>query len=216
MSWHPCRPGGHRGPRGGGRAVYLGYIVISDEVKPDAKEAIAALKAPGVTQDRHAHRRRQGRGRGRGRRSWAWTRSTPSCCPADKVERVEALLQEKSRKGEAWPLWATASTTRPCSPGRTSASPWAPWAPTPPSRPPTWCSWTTSPPRSPRPSASPSSTLRIVRQNIVFALAVKLLVLVLGAVGPGQHVGGRLRRRGRDGAGDFKCLPGLASGEEIN
>ena len=27
-------------------------------------------------------------------------RSTPSCCPRDKVERVEALLQEKSPKGK--------------------------------------------------------------------------------------------------------------------
>ena len=45
---------------------YLGYILIADEVKPDAKEAIAALKAQGVKKDRPAHRRRQRRGRGRG------------------------------------------------------------------------------------------------------------------------------------------------------
>ena len=39
---------------------YLGYILIADEVKPDAKES------PGGEEDRPAHRRRQGRGRGRG------------------------------------------------------------------------------------------------------------------------------------------------------
>ncbi len=58
-------------------------------------------------------------------------------------------------------------------------------------------------------------TLRIVRQNIVFALAVKLLVLALTAVRHRQHVGGGLRRRGRHGYRYFKCFPGLASREEI-
>ena len=47
VSWHPCHRVGttvHVASDG----VYLGHIVISDEVKPDAKEAVAALKAAGV------------------------------------------------------------------------------------------------------------------------------------------------------------------------
>ena len=47
VSWHPCHRVGttvHVASDG----VYLGHIVISDEVKPDAKEAITALKACGV------------------------------------------------------------------------------------------------------------------------------------------------------------------------
>ena len=46
VSWHPCHRVGttvHVASDG----VYLGHIVISDEVKPDAGQAIAALKAAG-------------------------------------------------------------------------------------------------------------------------------------------------------------------------
>ena len=42
---------------------YEGHIVISDTVKPDAKQAIADLKKAGVTKTVIAHRRPQGRGR---------------------------------------------------------------------------------------------------------------------------------------------------------
>ncbi len=47
VSWHPCHRVGttvHVAVEG----QYIGHIVISDQVKPDSKEAIAALKAQGV------------------------------------------------------------------------------------------------------------------------------------------------------------------------
>ena len=47
VSWHPCHHVGttvHVAVDG----VYAGHIVISDEVKPDAAQAVAALKAQGV------------------------------------------------------------------------------------------------------------------------------------------------------------------------
>ena len=45
-----CRPSGQVGTvvHVAAEGRYLGYILIADEVKPDAKEAIAALKAQGV------------------------------------------------------------------------------------------------------------------------------------------------------------------------
>ena len=79
VSWHPCHRVGttvHVASDG----VYLGHIVISDEVKPDAKEAIAALKALGCARPScsPATPRRWGRTWPAG---WAWTRSTPSSSP---------------------------------------------------------------------------------------------------------------------------------------
>ena len=46
VAWHPCHRVGttvHVASQG----VYLGHIVISDEVKPDAAQGVAALKAAG-------------------------------------------------------------------------------------------------------------------------------------------------------------------------
>ena len=88
--------------------------------------------------------------------------------------RSSACLSEEARRRASSPSWATASTMPRYSPAPTWASPWAPWARTPPSRPPTSCLWTTSPPTSRAPSAWRGKTMRIVWQNIVFALGVKL------------------------------------------
>ena len=108
------------------------------------------------------------------------------------------LLRRQGRQGKAGLRGRRHQRRARAHAGRTWASPWAPWAPTPPSRPPMWCSWTTSPPTSP-------GAIRICTQdawascvqNIVFALGVKLLVLVPGRPGHGQHVDGGLCRRGR-------------------
>ncbi len=72
VKWHPCHRVGttvHVAVEG----EYIGHIVISDEVKPDAKEAIAALKAQGVkktvmlTGDAKAVGEVRGKGPGPGR-----------------------------------------------------------------------------------------------------------------------------------------------------
>lgn len=93
-SWHPCHHVGttvHVASQG----KYLGHIVISDEVKPDAREAIAALKRAGVrrtvmlTGDARAVGEAVGRELG-------LDEVHAQLLPADKVERVERLLAEKS------------------------------------------------------------------------------------------------------------------------
>ena len=98
VSWHPCHHVGttvHVAVEG----QYIGHIVISDQVKPDAKEAIAALKAQGVkktvmlTGDAKAVGESVARDLGLDE---AYTQ----LLPGDKVERVEALLSETSPKGK--------------------------------------------------------------------------------------------------------------------
>lgn len=64
VKWHPCHRIGttvHVAVDG----TYAGHIVISDEVKPDAKEAIRALKQQGVRKTVMLTGRRQGCGGGR-------------------------------------------------------------------------------------------------------------------------------------------------------
>ena len=59
--------------------------------------------------------------------------------PGDKVERVEALLQETSPKGKLAFVGDGINDAPVLRPGRTSASPWVPWAATRPLRRRTWC-----------------------------------------------------------------------------
>ena len=79
--------------------AYAGHIVISDELKPDAKAAIAALKAQGVrktvmlTGDAKAVGESVAKELG-------LDEVHAQLLPADKVGRVEALLCEKSPKGK--------------------------------------------------------------------------------------------------------------------
>ncbi len=68
VSWLPCELPGtivHVTIDG----FYAGHIVISDLPKPDAKDAIAGLKALGVKEYRDAYRRRQRGGSHRGGRA---------------------------------------------------------------------------------------------------------------------------------------------------
>ena len=73
--------------------AYLGYVVISDEVKPDAAEAVAALKAKGVkktvmlTGDRRATAEAVGKELG-------VDEVRAELLPEGKVEAVERLLEE--------------------------------------------------------------------------------------------------------------------------
>ena len=96
VSWHPCHKVGttvHVALEG----EYLGHIVISDEVKPDAREAIAALKRAGVkktvmlTGDARAVGEAVGAELG-------LDEVHAQLLPADKVDRVEQLLAQKSGK----------------------------------------------------------------------------------------------------------------------
>ena len=160
---------------------YLGYILIADEVKPDAKEAIAALKAQGVkktvllTGDAKDVGEAVAQELGLGE---AYTQ----LLPGDKVERVEALLQETSPKGKLAfvgdgindaPVLSRADIGIAMGALGSDAAIEAA----------DLVLMDDKPSKIAKAMEISKRTLRIVRQNIVFALAVKLLVLMLTPFG---------------------------------
>ena len=97
VSWHPCHHVGttvHVAAEG----EYLGHIVISDEVKPDAKAAVAALKAAGVRRTVMLTGDAQAVGEAVGK-ELGLDEVHAQLLPAGKVEQVEALLSQKAPKG---------------------------------------------------------------------------------------------------------------------
>ena len=180
VSWHPCHHVGttvHVAVEG----KYIGHIVISDQVKSDAKEAIAALKAQGVkktvmlTGDAKAVGESVARDLGLDE---AYTQ----LLPGDKVERVEALLSETSPKGKLAfvgdgindaPVLSRADIGIAMGALGSDAAIEAADI----------VLMDDKPSKIAKAMEISKGTLRIVRQNIVFALAVKLLVLALTPFG---------------------------------
>ncbi len=180
VSWHPCHRVGttvHVASDG----VYLGHIVISDEVKPDAKEAITALKACGVrrtvmlTGDAKAVGESVAQELG-------LDEVHPQLLPADKVTRVEALLGEVSPKGALAfvgdgindaPVLSRADIGIAMGGLGSDAAIEAADI----------VLMDDKPSKLADAIRIARRTLAIVRQNIVFALAVKFLVLALSAAG---------------------------------
>lgn len=180
VKWHPCHHVGttvHVAVEG----KYIGHIVISDEVKPDAKEAIAALKAQGVkktvmlTGDAKAVGESVAKDLGLDE---AYTQ----LLPGDKVDRVEALLSEKSPKGKLAfvgdgindaPVLSRADIGIAMGALGSDAAIEAADI----------VLMDDKPSKIAKAMEISKRTLRIVRQNIVFALAVKLLVLALTPLG---------------------------------
>lgn len=94
VRFHPCELVGtivHVAVEG----EYFGHIVISDEVKSDAREAVAALKAAGVrrTVMLTGDRREVGEDVAK---QLGLDEVHTELLPAEKVERVEALLEAKA------------------------------------------------------------------------------------------------------------------------
>ena len=97
VPWHPCHKVGttvHVAENG----TYLGHIVISDEVKPDAAQAIAELKRRGIrtvmlTGDAAPVGEAVAKELG-------LDEVHAQLLPADKVKQVERLLEQKSPKGK--------------------------------------------------------------------------------------------------------------------
>lgn len=180
VKWHPCHHVGttvHVAVEG----KYTGHIVISDEVKPDAKEAIAALKAQGVkktvmlTGDAKAVGESVAKDLGLDE---AYTQ----LLPGDKVDRVEALLSQKSPKGKLAfvgdgindaPVLSRADIGIAMGALGSDAAIEAADI----------VLMDDKPSKIAKAMEISQRTLRIVRQNIVFALAVKLLVLALTPFG---------------------------------
>ncbi|WP_195277301.1 heavy metal translocating P-type ATPase [Anaerotruncus rubiinfantis] len=180
VAWHPCHKVGttvHVAVDG----AYAGHIVISDELKPDAKAAIAALKAQGVrktvmlTGDAKAVGESVAKELG-------LDEVHAQLLPADKVGRVEALLCEKSPKGKLAfvgdgindaPVLSRADIGIAMGALGSDAAIEAADI----------VLMDDKPSKIASAMRISKKTLRIVRQNIVFALGVKALVLILGACG---------------------------------
>lgn len=180
VKWHPCHRVGttvHVVVDG----QYVGHIVISDQVKEDSKEAIAALKAQGVkktvmlTGDAKAVGESVAKDLG-------LDQVYTQLLPGDKVEKVEALLQEKSQKGKLAfvgdgindaPVLSRADIGIAMGALGSDAAIEAADI----------VLMDDKPSKIAKAMEISKRTLRIVRQNIVFALGVKLLVLILTPFG---------------------------------
>ena len=160
---------------------YAGYIVIEDEVKADAPAAIRALKEVGVrktvmlTGDADAVGKKVAKKLGLDQ---AYT----ELLPADKVDRVEAMLKQTSEKGKLVfvgdgindaPVLARADVGIAMGGLGSDAAIEAADV----------VLMTDEPSKISAVVRIARKTIRIANENIVFALGVKLLVLILGATG---------------------------------
>lgn len=160
---------------------YLGCIVIADEIKPDAKKAIEQLKASGMKQIvmlTGDHRKVAEDIAGK----LGITQYYAELLPGDKVEKVEELFAAKSAKGKLIfigdgindaPVLARADVGIAMGGLGSDAAIEAADI----------VIMTDEPSKIAQAMKISHRTLRIVRQNIVFALGVKLLVLLLAALG---------------------------------
>ena len=160
---------------------YLGHILIADQVKPDAKEAIAALKAQGVKKTVLLTGDAKDVGEAVAQ-ELGLDEAYTQLLPGDKVERVEALLQETSPKGKLAfvgdgindaPVLSRADIGIAMGALGSDAAIEAA----------DLVLMDDKPSKIAKAMEISKRTLRIVRQNIVFALAVKLLVLMLTPFG---------------------------------
>ena len=161
--------------------TYAGYIVISDEVKEDSKQAIISLKQNKVaktvmlTGDLSSIGKEVGKQLG-------LDEVYADLLPADKVEKVETLLQQKSQKGKLVfvgdgindaPVLSRADIGIAMGAIGSDAAIEAADV----------VLMTDEPSKISTAIAIARRTLKIVHQNIVFALTVKAIVLILGAAG---------------------------------
>ena len=180
VPWHPCHKVGttvHVASQG----TYLGHIVISDQVKPDAAQAIRDLKAAGVRKTAMLTGDAAAVGEAVAAELGLDEVHT-QLLPADKVDRVEALLKEKSAKGTLAfvgdgindaPVLSRADVGIAMGALGSDAAIEAADV----------VLMDDKPSKIAVAIRIARRTRRIVLQNIVFALAVKLLVLLLGATG---------------------------------
>ena len=180
VKWHPCHKIGttvHVATEG----EYLGHIVISDQVKPDAREAMAALKRAGVrrtvmlTGDSPAVGEAVGKELG-------LDEVHAGLLPADKVTEVEKLLEKKSPKGALCfvgdgindaPVLSRADVGVAMGALGSDAAIEAADV----------VLMDDKPSKLARGVAIARKTLSIANQNIVFALGVKAVILLLGIFG---------------------------------
>lgn len=160
---------------------YLGAVVIADEIKPDAKEAVAGMMAMGIKQivmltgDRKEAAEYVAGELG-------ITAVYAELLPGDKVDRVEELFDRKSEKGKLIfvgdgindaPVLARADIGIAMGGLGSDAAIEAADV----------VIMTDEPSKIAKAMKISVKTLRIVKENIVFAIGVKILVLLLAALG---------------------------------
>lgn len=180
VAWHPCHHIGttvHVEVDG----LYAGHIVISDEIKADAPDAIRALKEQGVQKTVML----TGDAKAVGESVAAQLgidKAYTQLLPADKVARVEELLSQKAPKSRLAfvgdgindaPVLSRADIGIAMGAMGSDAAIEAADI----------VLMDDKPSKIAAAIEIAKKTLRIVRQNIIFALAVKALVLILGAFG---------------------------------
>ena len=178
--WHPCHCTGtivHVAADG----IYEGHIVISDEIKPQSREAVAALRSQGVgrlvmlTGDGEAVA-------GEVATAVGVDEFRAGLLPEDKVAATEELMSERT-DGSAFAFVGDGINDAPVLSmadvgiamgglGSDAAIEAADIV-----------LMDDNPMKLSRAVAISRRTLSIARQNIIFALAVKVLVLILGAAG---------------------------------
>lgn len=180
VQWHPCHHVGttvHVAVNGS----YAGHIVISDEIKPDAAEAIAELKRQGIRKTVMLTGDAKAVGEAVAQQLGLDEVHT-QLLPADKVDRVEALLNQKSSKGRLAfvgdgindaPVLSRADIGIAMGGMGSDAAIEAADI----------VLMDDHPSKIAAAIRISRKTLQIVKQNIVFALAVKAVVLLLGALG---------------------------------
>lgn len=180
VKWHPCHRTGttvHIAIDGD----YAGHLVISDEVKPDSKQAIASLKNMGIRKTVMLTGDAKEVGEATAK-ELGLDEVYTKLLPADKVEIVEKLLKEKSSKASLAfvgdgindaPVLSRADVGIAMGGVGSDAAVEAADI----------VLMDDKPSKIGTAVAIAKRTLGIVRQNIVFALAVKLAVMILGAFG---------------------------------
>lgn len=180
VKWHPCHHIGttvHIAING----EYAGHIVISDEIKGDSAEAIAALKAAGIKQTVMLTGDTKAVGESVAA-ELGIDRVYTELLPTDKVEKVEELMREKSQKGKLVfvgdgindaPVLSRADIGIAMGALGSDAAIEAADI----------VLMDDKPSKIATAMGISKRTLRIVHQNIVFALAVKAVVLLLSAIG---------------------------------
>ena len=160
---------------------YAGCIVIADEIKADAPAAIKTLKAAGIRQTVMLTGDADAVGQDVARRL-GLDRAYTELLPADKVDRVEELLKQKSERGmlafvgdgiNDAPVLARADVGIAMGALGSDAAIEAADV----------VLMTDEPSKIAAIMQIARKTIRISNENIVFALGVKFLVLILGAVG---------------------------------
>ena len=161
--------------------TFAGSIVISDQIKPDSAIAISGLKTAGVkktvmlTGDADVVGQKVAK-------ELSLDEVYTELLPADKVEKMEELLKEKSEKGKLAfvgdgindaPVLARADIGIAMGGLGSDAAIEAADV----------VIMTDEPSKIVTEMEIAKRTLRIVKQNIVFALLVKAVVLILGAIG---------------------------------